>query len=65
MRMSDLGFKRKAKERGVKVTGLPDFCYVQCLKCGALWEAVPYGNGELPRGWWMCPNKCNWYPPYR
>ena len=35
----------------------------QCDKCGQLWSPnlLPNG-GRLPKGYWKCPNKCNYEP---
>lgn len=31
-----------------------------CETCKATWFPRPAGDGSLPRGFWRCPNKCNW-----
>jgi len=33
---------------------------LQCLTCGERWSPRPHPDGRLPRGYWKCPNRCNW-----
>lgn len=33
---------------------------LQCESCEAIWSPRPAADGSLPRGFWRCPNKCNW-----
>jgi hypothetical protein len=33
---------------------------LQCIKCGEIWAPKPYADGSLERGFWKCPNRCNW-----
>jgi hypothetical protein len=33
---------------------------LQCETCETTWSPEPAGDGSLPRGFWRCPNKCNW-----
>jgi len=34
--------------------------HLQCDACGATWSPQPNPDGSLPRGFWRCPNRCNW-----
>ncbi len=33
---------------------------LQCEACEAAWRPQPAADGALPRGFWRCPNRCNW-----
>lgn len=33
---------------------------LQCARCGEIWTPQPLPDGRLPRGYWKCPNRCNW-----
>ena len=33
---------------------------LQCGVCGETWTPTLLSDGRLPRGYWQCPNKCNW-----
>jgi hypothetical protein len=33
---------------------------LQCESCDATWSPRPAEDGSLPRGFWRCPNRCNW-----
>lgn len=33
---------------------------LQCDCCGVTWFPEPLPDGTLPRGFWKCPNRCNW-----
>jgi hypothetical protein len=33
---------------------------LQCEVCLAAWTPQPGSDGSLPRGFWRCPNRCNW-----
>jgi hypothetical protein len=33
---------------------------LQCAACDATWYPKPDADGSLPRGFWRCPNRCNW-----
>ena len=33
---------------------------LECRSCGKRWSNAPDVNGELPRGFWVCPLGCNW-----
>jgi hypothetical protein len=33
---------------------------LECDKCHATWTPHPALDGSLPRGFWRCPNRCNW-----
>jgi hypothetical protein len=33
---------------------------LECVACGEVWAPKYYPDGTLPRGYWKCPNRCNW-----
>jgi hypothetical protein len=33
---------------------------LQCQACEATWSPQPAADGSLARGFWRCPNRCNW-----
>jgi hypothetical protein len=33
---------------------------LQCEACEATWRPHLTGDGSFPRGFWRCPNRCNW-----
>ena len=33
---------------------------LQCEACQTTWYPEPLPDGSLPRGFWQCPNRCNW-----
>lgn len=33
---------------------------LQCEACKTTWCPQPTPDGSLPRGFWRCPNRCNW-----
>lgn len=33
---------------------------LQCMMCGTTWSPRLDADRTLPRGYWQCPNKCNW-----
>lgn len=33
---------------------------LQCEACEATWSPRPADDGSLRRGFWRCPNRCNW-----
>jgi len=33
---------------------------LECARCGEVWAPRLEHEGTLPRGYWQCPNKCNW-----
>jgi hypothetical protein len=33
---------------------------LQCEHCGASWNSERGQDGSFPRGFWRCPNRCNW-----
>lgn len=33
---------------------------LQCEICEATWRPHPNADGSFLRGFWRCPNKCNW-----
>ncbi len=44
---------------GVRVQNRFDLL-LECRKCGEQWSPQYNADGTLPRGYWMCPNRCNW-----
>jgi hypothetical protein len=32
---------------------------LQCNSCGVEWSPKPSADGSMPRGYWICPNRCN------
>ena len=34
--------------------------FLQCDHCGTTWTPEPTQEGSFPRGFWRCPNRCNW-----
>ena len=32
---------------------------LQCQACETIWSPSLAADGELPRGFWQCPNRCN------
>lgn len=37
----------------------PSSVRLRCRDCGQLWSPNLGTGGQLPRGWWRCPNGCN------
>lgn len=33
---------------------------LQCEACAATWSPQLTAAGFFPRGFWRCPNRCNW-----
>jgi hypothetical protein len=33
---------------------------LECNACETTWSPKPDAGGILPRGFWRCPNRCNW-----
>ncbi|MGH9627491.1 MAG: hypothetical protein ACRD7E_03895 [Bryobacteraceae bacterium] len=33
---------------------------LQCEQCGTTWSPELAQEGSLARGFWRCPNRCNW-----
>jgi hypothetical protein len=33
---------------------------LRCVTCGTTWSPKLRLDAKLPRGYWQCPNKCNW-----
>lgn len=46
------------KKVGVAITD-PKKPLLQCDSCGAAWTPDIGESGQLPRGYWRCPNSCN------
>jgi hypothetical protein len=44
---------------GVRINNKFDLL-LECLSCGETWAPRPHPDGSLPRGYWRCPNRCNW-----
>jgi hypothetical protein len=34
--------------------------FLQCDHCGTTWTPELAQDGSFPRGFWRCPNRCNW-----
>jgi hypothetical protein len=34
---------------------------LECRTCGASWTNIPGPDGDLPRDFWCCPRRCNWW----
>ncbi len=34
--------------------------FLECFHCRATWAPRLKRDGTLPRGYWECPNRCNW-----
>jgi hypothetical protein len=53
-------FSRTQLEKlGVRICNRYDLCF-ECLTCGEVWSPQLYDDDTLPRGYWRCPNRCNW-----
>lgn len=44
---------------GVRIQNKYDLS-LECLTCSEVWAPVRHPDGTLPRGYWKCPNRCNW-----
>jgi hypothetical protein len=33
---------------------------LQCERCETIWSPERGPDGSLRRGFWRCPNRCNW-----
>ena len=33
---------------------------LRCMECGQGWQPLIRPGGGFQRGWWKCPNRCNW-----
>jgi hypothetical protein len=33
---------------------------LECMNCGEVWAPRLRYDETLPRGYWKCPNRCNW-----
>ena len=44
---------------GVRINNKYDLS-LECLECGEVWAPQLRLDGTLPRGYWKCPNRCNW-----
>ncbi len=47
------------KKLGVRIQNKYDLS-LECLSCGEVWAPARHPDGTLPRGYWKCPNRCNW-----
>jgi hypothetical protein len=34
--------------------------FLQCDNCGSTWSPNIQTGGRLPKGYWRCPNRCNY-----
>lgn len=44
---------------GVRINNKFDLS-LECVSCGEIWAPRLHDDGTLPRGYWKCPNRCNW-----
>jgi serine/threonine protein kinase len=51
--------KRELARVGVQITD-PQGIVMHCSRCGQGWSPNLRSGGKLPRGYWKCPNRCNW-----
>jgi hypothetical protein len=49
----------KLHKLGVRIDNKYDLS-LECLSCGEIWAPQLHPDGSLPRGYWRCPNRCNW-----
>ena len=48
------------KAFGVKVVSPSmDPLTLECLQCDQRFTVLRFGDGTLPKRWWICPNGCN------
>lgn len=51
--------KAMAKRRGLTLIDAARVL-LECNECGERWQPLLGYGGRLLRGWWRCPNGCNW-----
>jgi hypothetical protein len=44
---------------GVRIHNKYDLS-LECMSCGQVWTPQSHEDATLPRGYWKCPNRCNW-----
>lgn len=44
---------------GVRIQNKFDLS-LECLSCGEVWTPQCHPDETFPRGYWKCPNRCNW-----
>lgn len=44
---------------GVRIQNKYDLS-LECISCGEIWTPQRHPDETLPRGYWKCPNRCNW-----
>jgi hypothetical protein len=44
---------------GVRIKNRHDL-ELECKSCGERWAPEVLADGNLRRGYWKCPNRCNW-----
>ena len=49
----------KMQKLGVRINN-KFYLSLECLECGEIWAPQLRPEGTLPRGYWKCPNRCNW-----
>jgi hypothetical protein len=54
-----MSLKMKLKRKHVTLVDESNLTF-KCDKCGAVWSPNLREDGKLPRGYWRCPNGCNW-----
>ena len=47
------------RSRGIELID-PHRVWYQCQQCGQMWSPDIQRGGRMPRGYWKCPNGCNW-----
>jgi len=50
---------QQLEKLGVKILNKYDLS-LQCRICGEVWSPEYLPDGSLLRGYWKCPNRCNW-----
>lgn len=49
----------KLAKLGVQILNRYDL-ELECMRCAERWSPKRTPGGRLPRGYWHCPNRCNW-----
>ena len=62
--MGEKRFIREMLKKGVEVTDF-DRLHLRCKSCGTSWSPNIQSGGRLPRGYWKCPNECNYTKTFR
>ncbi len=51
--------ERELAKFGVEITD-SHRVWLRCTNCGQGWSPNLLSGGRMPRGYWKCPNECNW-----